>query len=67
MFSSFLYEMMNINQIYYNNHFMIYTIQIIMLYALNVFSDVCQIPLNKMRKNKDKKRCNEVKKKRFYS
>lgn len=61
MFSSYLYEMININQIYYNNHFMIYASQIIMLHALNVYSDACQISLNKMGRNKDEKRCDEVK------
>ena len=36
---------------YHGYHFTIYVNQIIMLYALNLYSDVCQLFLNKTGKN----------------
>ena len=50
----YLYEMMNV---YYDNHFMMYVSQIIMLYTLNLFSAICRPYLNKTgRKQKQKKK-----------
>ena len=53
-FSSFvvcLYEMMNVNQTFCDDHFTIYLSQIIVLYTLNLHSVVCQLYLNKLREN----------------
>ena len=38
--------MMDIHQTYYDNHFMMNSSQIIMLYTLNLYSDVRQLHLN---------------------
>ena len=53
VFSFILYlcEMMNIHKTYYNL-FMMYISQIIMLYALNLYSAICQLYLNKTRRKK---------------
>ena len=40
---------MGISWVYFNN-FTIYISQIIMMYALNLYSDACQLFLNKMEK-----------------
>ena len=42
--------MMDVQQIYYGNHFMMYVSQIIMLYTL--YSSVCQLYLNKTGRKK---------------
>ena len=44
--------MMSVIQTYYDNHYTIYVNQIIMLYTLNLFSDVCQLFLSKTGKKK---------------
>ena len=41
--SMFLYEMVDAEQIYCDNHFMIFVSQIIILYTLNLTSAVCPI------------------------
>ena len=38
---------MDVSLTYCNNHFTIYVNQTIMLYTLNLYSDVCQLFLNK--------------------
>ena len=45
-----LYEMMHVHKTYFSNHFMMYASQISMLYTL--YSDVCQLHLNKTRRKK---------------
>ena len=37
----YLYEMVEVHQIYCGNHFMMDESQIIMLYSLNLYSAVC--------------------------
>ena len=39
--------MMDVQVIYYGNHFMMYVSQIFMLYTLDLHGDVCQVCLNK--------------------
>ena len=43
----YLCETMDVSWMYRNKHFTIYVNQTIMLYALNSYSDVCQLFLNK--------------------
>ena len=38
---------MDVSWTYYGNHFTIYVNQTIMLYAFNLYSDVCQLFFNK--------------------
>ena len=42
--------MMHVHKTYFSNHFMMYASQISMLYTL--YSDVCQLHLNKTRRKK---------------
>lgn len=42
-----LCEVMDVNKIYCGNHFAIYVSQIMMLHALNLYSAICQLYLNK--------------------
>ena len=49
----FLYEMVDAEQIYCDNHFMIFVSQI-MLYTLNLYTVVCQLHLSKIGKKKKK-------------
>ena len=44
---SYLYKMMDVNLSYYGNQSMMYVSQMSMLYTLNLYSDVCQLFLNK--------------------
>ena len=44
--------MMDIHKTYYNNHFMMYMSQIIMLSNLNLYSAVCQLYCNKAGRKK---------------
>ena len=46
-FLFYLYKIMDCHQPYCDNHFMMYTSQIIMLYTLNLYNAVCQLQLNK--------------------
>lgn len=46
-FLLYLYEKMDITQTYYGNHFIMYINQTIMLYALNLYTDIWQLLLNK--------------------
>ena len=39
--------MMDVNETYCGHHFTIYVSQTIMLYTLNLYSDVCQLYVNK--------------------
>lgn len=41
---------MDVGWTYCGNHFTIYVSQIIMLYALDLHSDICQLFLNKKKK-----------------
>ena len=45
--------MTDVNQIYYDNHFMIYVCEV-MLYTLNVYSAICQLHLNEAKRKKKK-------------
>ena len=49
----FLYEMVDAEQIYCDNHFMIFVSQI-MLYTLNLYTVVCQLHLSKIGRKKKK-------------
>lgn len=40
-----IYVMIDVNKIYWGNHFMIYVSQIIMLHTLNLYNGVCQLYL----------------------
>lgn len=51
--SMFLYEMVDAEQIYCDNHFMIFVSQI-MLYTLNLYTVVCQLHLSKIGRKKKK-------------
>lgn len=56
--------MTDVNQIYYDNHFMIYVCEV-MLYTLNVYSAICQLHLNEAKRKKKKngtctRRCKQV-------
>ena len=42
----YVYEMRDVHCICYDNHFMMYVSQIIMLYAVNLYSAVCQLYFN---------------------
>ena len=42
--------MMEVNSTYWGHHFAIYVCQINMLHILNVYSDVCQLYLNRIEK-----------------
>ena len=48
----YLYKRMDVHQTYYDNHFIIYASQIIMLYILNLYSATCQYYLNKIGRKK---------------
>ena len=48
-----VYEMMDVQWTHCDNHFMMYTNQIIMLYTLNLYSDVCQLYLTKTGRRKE--------------
>ena len=60
-FSSFYWicEMMDASWTFCGNHFTVYVNQTIMLYALNLYSDVCQLFLNKIGEGSwlEKKKC----------
>ena len=47
----FLYEMVDAEQIYCDNHFMIFVSQI-MLYTLNLYTVVCQLHLSRIGRKK---------------
>ena len=47
-----LYEMVDVEQIYCDNHFMIFVSQIIMLYTLNLYPVVCQLHPSKIGRKK---------------
>lgn len=49
--------MIDVNQIYCDNHFVIHVSQIITLYTLNLYNDVCQLTLKK--KKTGGKRCDK--------
>ena len=51
--------MVDISQTYCN-HFIIYVNQTIMLYALNLYSDVCQWLLNETGKKNQNKTCSSL-------
>ena len=51
--SIYLYEMVDVEQIYCDNHFMIFVSQIIMLYTLNLYTVVCQLHLSKIGRKKN--------------
>lgn len=59
---------MDVCQIYYDNHFRIQVNQTIMLYALNLHSDVCQSILDKTGRKKETKSTGHVpsKNKKLY-
>lgn len=46
--------MIDVSWTYLGNHFTIYVKQLIILYALNLYSDVCQLFLTKTGENKNK-------------
>ena len=52
IFLLYLYEMMDVNLTYCDNHFTTYVNQIIMLYTLTLYSGICQLFLKKKEKEK---------------
>lgn len=56
-FLSYLYEAMDVSPTHCGHHFMIHVNQIIMLYALDVYNEVCQLFLSNTGK---KRKCGVV-------